>query len=1129
MNLIKIILSGVFALVFSGLLAQENPLWLRYPAISPDGKTIAFCHKGDIFLVNSEGGKTTQLTTHSAYDSYPVWSPDSKTIAFTSGRNGGLDLFTIPVTGGTPTQLTTFTGSCVPECFTPDGKNILYRNSVMPDQSYGQFPSGGQVYTIPVAGGRPEQLLTFEAYNICFNKAGNKILYHDKKGYEDEWRKHHTSSVCRDIWLHDLQTGAFTNLTDKQVEDRYPVLASDDNTVYFLSERFGDFNVCQMSLSDPKNIKQVSHFSKHPVRFLTRSNDDLLCYFFDGEIYTQSPGKQAKKVSVHIVADNQEPAISKYTWTNGASEIAVAPNGKEFAFILRGDLFVANAEYGTTKRITNTAAQERNVNFSPDGRSLVYASERDGQWNLYLSRIKDKDDQSFAYARETEEEQLTKGMEACFDPAFSPDGKEIAYLGNRTEIKVMNLKNKKSRIVLPAKYNYSYADGDQTFEWSPDGRWILAKFFEEGGWQHPDIALVKADGKGELHNLTNSGYSDANPRWMMNGKAIIWQNDRQGMRSHGSWGAQGDIYALFLDPEAYANFKMNKEERALAKELKALKEKKAAEEKAAADKKKGKDKNKDEKDKKDEGDKKDKKDKKEKKDEVKDKKDEGDKKEEGEEKDKGEKEDKEDENKLPELKIDFNNLEERMVRMTINSSNLGDAVLTNDGTKLYYLAAFEGGYDLWIHDFENKSTRILSKMGRGGSLILSKDGNTLYLLSGGQISTINQGNGQLKQMNYKAPFELKRSEERKGLFNHVWQQVSDKFYAKDFKGVDWSFYKKAYERFLPYVNNEYDFADVLGEMLGELNASHTGARYGAGISRPNIATLGVFYDKDYKEDGLKISEILTQGPLDLTDGKIKAGMIIRKIDNLGIPKGEDYFPLLEGKSGQRTLLTIYDPAQKKEWEEYVKPISYGEQGQLLYQRWVKQRQQMVDSLSKGQIGYVHVAAMNSGSFRKAYSEILGRYRNRKAIIVDTRYNGGGWLHEDLIHLLSGKQFATFVPRGQFIGIDPFAQWTKPSAVLTSESNYSNAHGFPWAYKELKLGKVIGMPVPGTMTAVWWENLMNGIVFGIPQVAMKDNQGNILENMQLEPDIKVTNDPASAIKGRDLQIEAAVESLMKEVK
>ena len=460
-----------------------------------------------------------------------------------------------------------------------------------------------------------------------------------------------------------------------------------------------------------------------------------------------------------------------------------------------------------------------------------------------------------------------------------------------------------------------------------------------------------------------------------------------------------------------------------------------------------------------------------------------------------------------------------------------NAVLTNDASKLYYLSAFEGGYDLWVRDFKNGSTRMLSKLNKGGgALVMSKDGRNLYLLSGGQISKVDMNSGQLKGMSYNAEFEWKKPEERAYLFDHVWQQVVDKFYDPAIHNIDWAFYKKEYARFLPYINNNYDFAEMLAELLGELNASHTGASYKGGGSSSQTAALGVFYDETFDGDGLKIKEILEKGPLDLTSGKIKPGMIIRKINNQEIKKGQDYFQILEGLSGKRVMLTIYDPSTKKEWEEYVKPTTYGNQNGLLYNRWVKQRQEMVEKLSNGKIGYVHVKSMDSPSFRKVYSEILGKYRNKEAIIVDTRYNGGGWLHEDLLHLLSGKKYAEFVPRGQFIGEDPFTQWNKPSAVLVSESNYSNAHGFPWAYKELGLGKVIGMPVPGTMTAVWWETLMDpSLVFGIPQVGMKDNQGRILENMQLEPDIKVTNDPASAMKGRDLQLEAAVESLMKEIK
>jgi C-terminal processing protease CtpA/Prc len=293
------------------------------------------------------------------------------------------------------------------------------------------------------------------------------------------------------------------------------------------------------------------------------------------------------------------------------------------------------------------------------------------------------------------------------------------------------------------------------------------------------------------------------------------------------------------------------------------------------------------------------------------------------------------------------------------------------------------------------------------------------------------------------------------------------------------------------------------------------------------ASLGAFFDEAYLGDGIKIKEIINQGPLTNANTKIGEGTIILKIDGKPIVKGQDYYPLLVGKAGKKVLLTFKTSESGSEIEEWVKPVSYGEQNNLLYKRWVEQRRQMVDKLSNGKVGYVHVRGMNSDSFREVYSELLGRCRNKDAVIIDTRHNGGGWLHDDLVTLLSGKEYQRFEPRGQYIGSDPYNKWTKPSAVLVCEDNYSNAHGFPWLYKELKVGKLIGTPVPGTMTAVWWESQIDsGIVFGIPQVAVKDMRGQYLENQELQPDIEIYNDPASTLQGKDSQLEKAVEVLLQ---
>jgi C-terminal processing protease CtpA/Prc len=296
------------------------------------------------------------------------------------------------------------------------------------------------------------------------------------------------------------------------------------------------------------------------------------------------------------------------------------------------------------------------------------------------------------------------------------------------------------------------------------------------------------------------------------------------------------------------------------------------------------------------------------------------------------------------------------------------------------------------------------------------------------------------------------------------------------------------------------------------------------------ASLGAFFDNSYKGEGLRIKEIINQGPLAVANTKVATGTIITKIDGESVDAGKDYFPLLAGKAGKKVLVTFKASANAAEQEEWVKAISLGEQNNLLYKRWVEQRRDMVDKLSGGRIGYVHVRGMDSESFREVYSELLGRCRNKEAVVVDTRHNGGGWLHDDLATLLSGKEYQRFEPRGQYIGSDPYNKWLKPSIVLMCEDNYSNAHGFPWLYKELGIGKLVGTPVPGTMTAVWWEAQIDpSIVFGVPQVAVKDMRGKYLENQELFPDIEVYNNPVDVLKGKDAQLEKAVETLVLDLK
>lgn len=1073
----------VIALLLGTLAVAQEPLWLRHCAISPDGTTIVFGYKGDLYTVPVKGGRAFQLTSNAAYDTNPVWSPDSRWLLFSSDRMGSQDLYIVSREGGEPRRLTTHSRTETPLAFV-DATHVLFTMDEMPSAESVNFPSGQfqQVYQLNLEGGRPQLYLSMPMEHLSIASDG-RMLYQDKKGYEDPWRKHHVSPIARDVWMYTPQgEGAFTRLTAFEGEDREPVWAPDGKSFYYLSEEKGSFNVFQRKLGETVSTQLTRH-TIHPVRYLSAAEDGTMCYSYNGELYTLKEGEQPQKVQIQVVADKSECDVVRQLKNGGATEMAVSPDGKEVAFVLRGDVYVTSVEYNTTRQVTNTPCQERDVQFSPDGRSLVYASERNGLWQLYITSLVRKEEKLFAYATELKEEQLTHSSVTSFQPQFSPDGKEVAFLEDRTAIRVINLKSKAVRTVMDGKWQYSYSDGDQWFQWSPDSRWLLADFIAVGGWNNKDVALVKADGSGEIINLTQSGYNDGNAKWVLDGKAMIWTSDRAGFRSHGSWGAENDVYIMFFDADAYDRFLMNKEEAALFEE---------AEKEAEKEKEKEKD----------------------------------------EKKEHGKKDKKTEEKKekpVEPLQFDLDNRFDRIVRLTVHSSHLGDALLTKKGDALYYIASFEGGADLWEHNLrENRTQLLIKKVGRG-ALATDKEQKQIFLCGWEGMKKIEVKEKKITPITFEALFDYRPYAEREYIFDHAWQQVKDKFYKTDLHGADWQGFREAYRRFLPHINNNYDFAEMLSEMLGELNGSHTGCRYYAPGATLSTAALGVFYDPAYTGLGLKIKEIIAQSPLTKKKTEVAPGCVIEKIDGQPIGEMADYFPLLEGKAGKRVVLTVYNPATGKRFEERLKPITYGEQTELLYKRWVEHCRKTVDSLSGGRIGYVHIQSMNSASFRRMYSELLGREREKEAVVVDVRHNGGGWLHDDVVTLLGGKEYQRFVPRGQYIGSDPFNKWNKPSCMLICEDNYSNAHGTPFVYKTLGIGPLVGAPIAGTMTAVWWETQIDrSLVFGIPQVGCVDMDGNYLENMTLRPDIEVYNRPEDVLRGYDAQLKAAVDCLLQQL-
>lgn len=1048
-------------------LPEGEAAWLRYPAISPDGQTLVFTYQGDLWRVPVSGGDATRLTHHPAHDHAPVWSPDGRSIAFASDRFGNFQLFLIPAMGGEPRRLTFHSANETPFAFTPDGSHVVFGASRLDHPDNRQFPSGSlpELYQVPIEGGRVSQLLTLPAEDVAFSEDGQLVVYHDRKGGENIWRKYQNSAITRDLWVWDRQANTHRQLTAADHESRSPVLVPGSDHVFFLSEESGSFNIHRIPLAGGPS-EPVTRFRGQPVRFLSAAQDGTLAFGFDGLLYVLSPGaSEPTRVPVRIASDwrqNDERVISV---SGGISDLSVSPSGKELAFTSRGEVFATSLETGTTKRITQTPERETSVHFLADSSAILYASERGGRWGIWEARRVRSEEPYFFVSTLLEEHPVVVNERNNFQPLPSPDGKRIAFVEDFHTLRVLDRENGDVVTLLTEEHIFS---GGQ-FEWSPDGNWILFTWAVPGRATR-DIGVVRTDGSGEIHNLTQSGFSDTGAQWILGGRGMIWRSNRDGLRSlQASGSTEADVYAMFFTQDAWEAFRLSKEELDLRREMRG---------------ETGRDENQ--------------------------------------------------AHPTPD-ELDWENARERRIRLTIHSSSLGGYLVSKDGENLYYLARFERGLNLWSTNLRTQETRQVLALNAGSaSISWNPAQDRIVLVSGGSVSLVNPSNWSRSNVPVSGEMVVSQAAERAAMFDQMWRRVDDAFYTRTFHGADWDAVRTIYEKFLPHIGNNHEFAELLSEALGELNVSHSGASFGSSSAGDDAtASLGIFFDQSpagVAEPGIRILEVMRGGPLDRADLDIRPGAVIERIDGEAVTAEVDPARLLNRKAGNRVLLTVRDPrgsGSSETIDVVVQPISTGAENGLRYDRWVEMNRREVEELSGGRLGYVHVQGMNDRVYRSTFEEVLGRHFDKEGMVIDTRFNPGGDLVADLEMFFSGRHFFEYTTDDRSSGFEPNFRWTRPSVTLVNEGNYSDGHCFAWAYQEMGIGPLIGMPVHGTCTFGGGNQLLDGVRFGVPARGVKDaRSGRFLENWQTEPDILVPNEPGIVTEGRDQQLERAVRELLR---
>jgi tricorn protease len=1081
MNRIALFLSALFVFSIANAQTITPQTYFYEPAISPDKSEIAFVSGGDIWTVSATGGEARLLVSHPANELRPLYSPDNKQLAFISNRTGNGDIYILTLATGELKRLTFDDSNDQLDGFSRDGKWI-YFSSTSKDIS-----GTNDIFRVSPNGGTPMQVAADRYMNefLAAPSPDGKTVAFTARGFSQWWRKGSSNMDTSEIWTWN--DGNYQRITEDGARQLWAMWSGDGQTLYYVSDRAGTQNIWSKRLNGKET--QITNFKDGRVLWANISNDGKIIVFErDFKIWKlDTDSKKSSEVSINLRGVNAVPSITRESGT--MQEFSLSPDGKKVAFTARGEIFAASAsDGGDAFRVTNNVANDSDAAWSPDSRKIVYVSNRGGIDHIF----------SYDFGTNTES-QISNGSVSDFSPRFSPDGKMIAFLRGNTEVRVFDIEKKQEKLLTTALFGKPPFNDERPFVWSPDSHRIA--FFSTVEKQFNNVHIVDI-GNGEVKQVSFLANVNANTlSWSTDGTFLTYVSNQ---RTESSQVARIDLIPrtpqfreddfgeLFDKPRTKINQKPTPTPSptpAPSKDSDSM-----AEVFAAAPKTKT--------------------------------------------------------TKLPngvivvesvkveeKNEIDFENIRKRLNFLPL-SIDVNSESISPNGKSLMLLASSGGQTNLFIYPLDELSKepfvvkQITFTPANKANAQWTPDSKEIVYLENGKINVVNADNRQIRSLSISADLDVDFSREKMAVFEQAWNVQNENFYDPKFHGTDWNAVKKTYEPLIAGAQNTDVLRRLLNLMVGELNASHSGASGASAFTAQQIGKLGLRFDRNiYEQTGrLKITEIIALSPAGINK-EIKVGQFLLAVDGKSIDANMNLDELLLGKSNRKVNLTIsVDGTTKKEVS--VKPVSTGTEKQLLYRQWVEANREYVEKASGGKLGYVHIPDMSENSLRQLYNDLDAENYKREAVVIDIRNNNGGFVNVYAIDVFARKGYLNFTPRGfpTSNGRTNLGQRSleKPTILITNRHTLSDGEDFTEGYRTLKLGKVIGEPTAGWIVFTSGVTLLDGTNLRLPFIKITTNEGVDMELNSRPVDVAVKRAMGESYQNKDSQLDAAVKELLAQI-